>query len=316
MIYKNSIKILFSNFNIVWKSLLYYICLTVVSIALIIMTLNPIYQLLNNAGFVNKIVEVYTDFLSSLDLNELISTIEHLLERFTVIMNENLPQFWFAFISIAVIIFIFGTICSNLTIMPACNSLHYYMGSMNKHGFYSSFSETFGKNLKVQILYFFVSLPIKIVNIFLVYLSFKFFSSFWYLSVLFGFLMFFEILLLQAFKFTLFSSLVPTMVVLNYGFFKALKVSVRNSFRNFGRVFSSSIGIIITIIFVNVFLGLFTFLSGLLISVPASYLLYSSFGMVVTYECQGMRYYVDVYNVITPHKRELTDKLSNMKHIV
>ena len=57
-------------------------------------------------------------------------------------------------------------------------------------------------------------------------------------------------------------------------------------------------------------------MSGLLISIPASFLLYSTFGMVVTYESQGMRYYVDVYNVITPQKRELTDKLSNMKYIV
>lgn len=316
MIYKNTIKILFSNFNIVWKSLLYYVGLGIVTIALIIMTLNPIYQLLNDAGFVSKIVEVYTDFLSSLDLKELVSTIEHLFDRFVEIMNENLPQFWFAFISVAVIIFIFGTVCSNLTIMPSSNTLHYYMGSMNKHGFYTSFSETFGKNLKAQILYFFISLPIKVINILLLFFGFKLFASYWYLSLLIGFLMILEIIILQAFKFALFSSLVPTMVVLNYGFFKALRTSIKNAFRNFGRVFSGAIGIIVTMIFVNIFFGLFTFLTGLLISIPASYLLYSTFGMVVTYECQGMRYYVDVYNVITPHKRELSDKLTNMKYII
>lgn len=316
MIYKNSVKILFSNFNMVWKSLLYFLLLCAITIGLVILVLNPIYQLLSEAGFINKIVEVYTDFLSSLDLNQLVETIDHLLTRFTEIVTENLPQFWFAFIAVMVVLFVFAVIASNLTIMPNANSLHYYMGSMNRHGFFSSFSETFGKNLKAQLVYFVISLPIKVINICLIILGFKLFSSVWILSIFSGFLLFLEIILLQAFKFSLFASFIPTMVVLNYGVFKSLKVSIKNTFRNFSRVFSNAIGVVLTIALINIIFGLFTFMSGLLISVPASFLLYSTFGMVVTYESQGMRYYVDVYNVITPQKRELTDKLNNMKYIV
>ena len=316
MIYKNSIKILFSNFNMVWKSLLYFLLLCAITIALVVLALNPIYQLLSEAGFINKIVEVYTDFLSSLDLNQLVETIDRLFTRFTEIMTENLPQFWFAFIAVMVVLFVFAVIASNLTIMPNANSLHYYMGSMNRHGFFSSFSETFGKNLKAQLVYFFISLPIKAMNLVLIVLGFKLFSSVWILSIFSGFLLFLEIILLQAFKFSLFASFVPTMVVLNYGVFKSLKVSIKNTFRNFSRVFSNAIGVVLTIVLINVIFGLFTFMAGLLISIPASFLLYSTFGMVVTYESQGMRYYVDVYNVITPQKRELTDKLNNMKYIV
>jgi hypothetical protein len=61
---------------------------------------------------------------------------------------------------------------------------------------------------------------------------------------------------------------------------------------------------------------MFTLLVGLLVSIPMSYLLYSSFGMVTAYECQGMRYYVDVYNVITPMKKEMKDKLEDLKFVV
>ena len=64
------------------------------------------------------------------------------------------------------------------------------------------------------------------------------------------------------------------------------------------------------------FFGLFTCLVGLIVTVPASFLLYSSFGMVSAYESQGMRYYVDIYNVITPKKKERLDKLTDMKYIV
>jgi len=316
MIYKNSIKILFSNFNIVWKSLLYYLFTFLISVTLIILCLNPIYQILNNEGLINRIVELYTDFITTLDLKALIETINHLVDRFLEIFVDNISQFWFSFIMIAVIIFIFGAIVSNITIMPACNSIHYYMGSMNKHGFYLSFAETFGKSLKAQLAYFVVSLPIKAINIILIILGIKLVSVSWILSIFAGFLLFLEFILLMSFKVSLFTSWVPTMVVLNYGAFKSLRVSIKNTFRTFGRIFSNSIGVVVTIILLNVVLGLFTFMTGLLISIPASYLLYSVFGMVVTYENQGMRYYVDVCNVVTPHKRELTDKLSNMKYIV
>ena len=290
--------------------------LVFVAVMLIVLTLNPIYQLLNNAGFINKIVELYTDFLSSMDLNELLNTIDYLLEKFVEIMNQNLPQFWFAFVCVVVIFIIFGTIATNLVIMPNCNSLHYYMGSMNKYGFFASFSETFGKSLKVQLSYFIVSLPIKVINVILLVLGFKFFSSVWILSLFIGFLMFVELTLLQSFKFTLFSGWVPTMVVLNHGVWKSLRVSIKNTFRKFPRIFSNAIGVVVTIILINIIFGLFTFMAGLLISVPASFLLYSAFGTVATYETQGMRYYVDVCNVVTPQKRELTDKLNNMKYIV
>jgi len=45
-------------------------------------------------------------------------------------------------------------------------------------------------------------------------------------------------------------------------------------------------------------------------------MLYCSFGMIVAFEGQGMRYYVDIYNVITPKKKETSDKLVEMKYIV
>ena len=257
MLYKNSVKILFSNFSLVWKSLIYFLSLFLVVVGLLVAILHPIYQLLTEAGFVSKLVEVYTDFLSSMDFNELVGTFSHLWERFMEIMNANLPQFWFAFIFVVIVLFVFSAITSNMTIMANCNSLHYYMGSMNKHGFYSSYSETFGKNLLLQIVYFLVSLPLNCINLVLIVLGFKLFSSVWILSIFSGFLIFLEIMLLHAFKFSLFSSWVPTMVVLNYGVFKSLRVAIKNTFRNFPRVFSGSIGIVFTIIIINIIFGLF-----------------------------------------------------------
>ena len=190
------------------------------------------------------------------------------------------------------------------------------MGSMNKHGFYASFRETFGRNIKAQLACFLVMFPLDVIYIGLFVLCLKLFSISFVMSIFAIILIIVGFALLISFKYSLFAGWIPTMCVMNYGVFKSLKTSVKNMFRIFPKVFSNAFGIVVTIVLSNVLIGTFTFMVGLILTVPASYLLYSIFGMVVTYEGQGMRYYIDVYNVITPKKKEISDKLKSMKYIV
>jgi len=97
---------------------------------------------------------------------------------------------------------------------------------------------------------------------------------------------------------------------------KSFRVALKNVFKRFGKVYSNAVGMVLTVIIINMSFGLFTFMAGLIISVPISFLLYNSLGMVFAYEVQGMRYYVDIYNVVTPNKKEISDKLKDMKFIV
>ena len=316
MIYKNSLKILISNFDIVWKTILYYIFVFFVMGGMVYLCVNPIYKLLEQSGFVENITTVYADFLTNLNFTQLLLTINDLILQFVSILTENLSSVWINFVGLGFVFIFLKTYLSNLTIMPSCNALHYYMGSMNKHSYVLSFKETFGKNLKAQLAYFIVSLPLKILYAFLFVLSLRLFNISFVMSILSVFLIAIGFCILLGFKYTLFAGWIPTMVVMNYGVFKALKVSVKNSFRIFPRVFSNAIGIVITLVLSNFVIGIFTFMAGLIITIPFSYLLISSFGMVVTFEAQGMRYYVDVYNVITPKKKEISDKLNSMKYIV
>lgn len=316
MIYKNSLKILLSNFDIVWKTILYYIFLFFITGGLIFLCVNPIYKLLEQSGFIENITTVYADFLTNLNLTQLLLTINDLIVQFTSILTENLSTVWINFVGLAFVFIFLKTYLSNLTIMSSCNALHYYMGSMNKHSYVLSFKETFGQNLKAQLAYFVVSLPQKILYTLLFVLSLRLFDISFVMSIVSIFVIVIGFCLLLGFKYTLFAGWIPTMIVMNYSVFKSLKVSVKNSFRIFPRVFSNAVGIAITLILANFLIGIFTFMVGLVITIPFSYLLLSAFGMVVTYEAQGMRYYVDVYNVITPKKKEISDKLKSMKYVV
>lgn len=317
MRYKNSIKIVFSNFNIVWKSMLYFLTVLLCVSGLMYFAVNPIFELLKSSGFVDNVVGSYTEFLTSLNFSEFMLSIKDLSVDLIGLFSDNISTIWINFLSIALILGFLLVVFNHLAIYPMSNSLNYYMNSINSYSFYSSFSDTFGKSLKVTIVKYLVSLPIDFIIAVVLYFSLGLFNTnIWIVSFFAPFVIMLIFVLLFAIKSTLFACWVPTMVTLNYGVLKSLGVGIKTSFRYFWKVFGTAVGMILTIIVLNVFLGLFTFGVGFLISIPASFLLYSAFGMVVTFEGLGMRYYVDVYNVITPPKKEKTDKFEDMRYIV
>ena len=316
MLYKNSIKVLFSNFVNVWKAILYFMLIVALSGFLIFLCINSIFKMLQDSGLFNDVATIYSDFLTNLNLTELFASIGEIINSVVDTIIRKFSDIWLSFFGIIFVILFLSVFISNLTIMPMCNSINYYMGSLVKNGYWNSFFDTFVKNLNIQFVAYFVTLPIKLLIGVFVYFSFSLFNYSWVISVLAVILLVGGYVLLSAFKYTLFATWIPTYVITDYSIFKSLKLSIKNVFKQFLRVYGCAVGVVLTIICLNFFLGMFTLLVGLLVSIPMSYLLYSSFGMVTAYECQGMRYYVDVYNVITPMKKEMKDKLEDLKFVV
>lgn len=316
MIFKNSIKILFSNFSNVWKMMLYFLLVFAVSGGLLFLFVNPILKTIENAGFFDKFVELYSNFLNNLNLSVFFEDLSLLIDKLFEFMAINASELWFWFLGIGVVVFFFNSYFLSLSNMAICKSLHLYIGSMNKQGFYTSFADGFGKNLKFQFVRYIISLPFNCLYAFLFILSLKLFGISWYVNILAIMLIIVGFVLLFAFKAMVFSVWCPAYVVLNYGIFKSLRTAIKTVFKRFGRFFGAAVGVVLTIFVLNVFLGLFTFIVGFMVSIPISYMLYNVLGMVSIYEGQGMRYYVDVYNVITPNKKETADKLKDLKYLV
>lgn len=316
MIYKNAIKILFSNFSHVWKMMLYFLLVFAVSGGLLFLFVNPILKSIESAGFFEDFLELYSSFISKLDLPKLFQDLSLFLDKLFEFMIDNISGLWFWFLGIAFVLFFLISFLLSLSNMAVCNSLHLYIGSMNKQGFFVSFGECFAKSLKFNLVKFLVVLPFNVLYGWLFLLSLKLFGISWYLNIAAVFIIIVGFVMLFAFKTMLFSVWCPTYVVLNNGIFKSLKTTIKTVFKRFGRYFGAAVGIVLTIFVLNVFLGLFTFIVGFIVSIPISYMLNNVYGMVSIYEGQGMRYYVDVYNVITPSKKETADKFKDMKYIV
>lgn len=316
MNYRNSVKILFSNFDHVWKMALYFLLLSVVSIFLLYLSISPMYLMLENSGVIEELLQVYTNFLSSLNLTEAFSAISSIVSRGIDTLFNDIALIWPSLLGIGLVVVFFEFYTKGLVSMPVSNSVNYYLGSINKRGFYASFSETLGKNLKFELCYYIVTLPFNVGIVIALIYSLSLFSISWVVSLIAIILLLAVFILLISLKQTLFSLWLPTYVIMNYGVFKSLRYSVKMLFRRFVKVFSGMVGVVLTIFLLNFILGVFTLGVGLLVSIPISFTFYNIYGMVSAYDCQGMRYYVDIYNVITPKKKENADKLSDMKYIV
>ncbi|MBE5735887.1 MAG: hypothetical protein E7356_00815 [Clostridiales bacterium] len=316
MLFKNSIKVLISNFNLVWKMILYFLLGVLACSGLLALFLNPVIRLIEDAGFFEKLIDLYSSFITSLNLSVALQNLSIILDDAWEFFVSNISQVWWNIVCSGVVVFFLSVFYQSLSHLAVCNSLHLYIGSLTKQGFFASFADVFVKNLRLQISRYLVGLPLSLIYMGLFLASLKMFRHTVYLDLLAVFVIVVGFVVLMAFKMVLFSAWAPTMTVMNYGVFKSLRVALKMNFRRFGRVFSSSIAIVLGIVVLNMFLGLFTFFVGLILSIPVSFIMYNAFGMVCVYEGQGMRYYVDIYNVITPNKKEISDKLNDMKYII
>lgn len=126
-------------------------------------------------------------------------------------------------------------------------------------------------------------LPIALVKIFLVGIIFLLFS---------------------AVKFTFTTDWLPALIHAKMKHGKAVAFTFSRKGKRTAAVFSTSLVLKLTIFALNVAAGLFTFGAGLLLTLPASTLILSSFSFVNYFDANELKYFVDAYTVIGP-KREI-----------
>ena len=86
----------------------------------------------------------------------------------------------------------------------------------------------------------------------------------------------------------------------------AIGKSLINVLRHFWKILSQSVLLCLTIIFVNGFITLFTFFSGLIITIPATFVTLSIYYLVVYFNMKGERYYISNNMIFNPIKYKVT----------
>lgn len=316
MLYKNTFKLIFSNTSLIWKILFYIIIAGLIVGGLSLLTALPIIQVLVNEKFFDIISEMYTKFLSNLDLQGLIQRIGDLSVKFLDIINENIGQILLSVFGFGFVFFIIGSIILKSYSMPVGVCLYYYMSSNTKQPFMNAFASSFKKNILFQLVSLLILLPVNCIVYYLLLYSFRLFSYGGLFIIISPFVILFGFAVIMSLKHTILCGWLPGMVVRNKGVFSGLAEAMLVPKRRFAQTFGNAFALELTAIFLNVFGAVFTYGVGLILTIPFTILMYSTFGMVAYYSANGQKYYLDPYNVMAPKTMEYTDKLGNQKYIV
>jgi len=316
MLYKNTFKLLFSNAGLIWKILFYIIVAGLIVGGLSLLTALPIIQVLVNEKFFEIISEIYSKFLSNLDLQGLILRIGDLSVKFMDIINDNIGKILLSVFGFGFVFFVIGSVILKSYSMPVSVCLYYYMSSNTKQPFMNAFASSFKKNFVFQLVSLMILLPINCIVYYLLLYSFRLFSYGGIFIFISPFIILFGFAIIMSLKHTILCGWLPGIVVRNKGVFSGLNEGMIIPKRRFGQTFGNAFALELTAIFLNVFGAVFTYGVGLIVTIPFTILMFSTFGMVAYYSANGQKYYLDSYNVMAPKTMEYTDKLSNQKYIV
>ena len=298
MSYKNTMKLFASNFALVWKQLLYLIVCLVIFLLGAYITGRPIVQVLRTNG-------IYDDF------NKILATVYNSPSQFALSLSEilrhtflvifsNFSSLWLSIVGLILLCILIPYFLVQISFYNIA-SIIYQKISMNMNvGYIQNGIQNLWKSIKFALATIVINIPFLIFVFFLFYVYIMIATSV-VLSII-G-LIFLSALLIITFsvKITLFTGYIGYMIDKQSGAFAAFGKGSLISLKNFWKILSVSIIITLTIILVNGFITLFTFFSGLLIAIPATFVLLAVYYLVVYFNKTGSRYYLGdnfIYNPV------------------
>ena len=316
MMYKDTFKSILSNFHLVWKILAYQIISILCVVGLAYACSLPIVNVLQSEGVTAQFTDLFTNFSRNFNIYELLANSVKLVDNFCYVIAQNISELWLYIVLFLFITILLNSFISGLYKFASTNVLYYYFSSNIKIGYTTSLINTLKTNIKFQLASLVVLLPINVLLLTILYFAVRWLVLSEGLLIIAPVIIIALAIFLYAFKITLFSGWLPAIAVFNCGVWAGLKKGVKAVFRRFYRSFSTVILIIFTLFILNVICLICTFGVSLVVTLPLTMLAFITFGMVMFYCSQGMRFYVDSNTVITPKRLEQTDGKKGLKFII
>lgn len=297
MSYRNSVKLLTSNFNIVWKQLLYMLVVILLVFALAYGTSQPIILKLKTEGVVDEIQNIFENLYTSPKM--VISSIADAFNHLTDVIISNFNSLWLSIISTFFIVVILFQFLKSISAYNVSSVMYLKLTSFASIGYTSNLISSLGKSSRFALASIVYKIPFFIIKCLILFAFFKLVSS--PLSIIVGlFVVSILFVLLSSIELTFFSSFAPYMLEKNGSAFKAFFKGNKRIIKSYFRIFSNAIIVVLTLIVVNVFLGLFTLGSALLITIPASLVFVCLFNLCAYFGAIGERYYLSKNVITTP----------------
>lgn len=299
MSYKNTMKLFASNFTLVWKQALYMFICFMLFILGIYSTSIPIIDLLRNNNIITElkmIVETVYKSPSAFAL-EFGNVLKHILH----VILSNFGDIWLSLIGC----FLLGIIIPYLLFQISAyniTSILYQKLTMNME---APYIQNGFRLLKHSLIYALASIVLNLPFLFIVVLLFEIYIGMAYSTVtaIIGLVILFALLILfTSIQISFHTYFMAYMVEKDANPFVAYAKGLINVLKKFWKILSQSVILCLTIIFINGLIALFTFFSGLFITIPATFVLLSIYYLVVYFNLKGDRYYLSDNIIFNPIK--------------
>lgn len=311
MMFRNSFRLLFANFSLFWKELLYKIIVLAVCVLLVL----PIFSQILNLAAISGLWVTLKDLLLNIPVSSvkeyfglIWAFVQNVINCIAELFSKNI----FAGIYLFLIAFIVKPFLISLSDLAVGEVLYCSMSSLSKVSYTGMFVRKIGKSCLYSLCKLCLFLPVAcaLFSSFYGFLLLAMKSEIW---MIFAPML---IVLSLALIFGMYQSFtcgfMPAIVVYNCGIKNAFAKGLKAVGRRFFRILSTVCAMFIFFTAIVVLFGLLSLIAVL----PLAYMTLLIFRMVMFFGSQGMNYYVDLDTILKPKKLEETDKLNKTINII
>ncbi len=296
MSYRNTLKLLASNFMLVWKQLLFLLICLIISIICCYSISLPLYQLIKDANIGDEIMEIFKN-LFSVEATPIVDLVEITREIINIFIS-NFSSIWLNLIGIFVIGILLPYILFQMSSFNLSSIIEKKISMNMEVGYINNGFRNFVPALLYALSNIIFSLPFWALSALCISFFVAFAKSF--ITIIIGLVFISAIMIvLRTIKLSIFTYYTGLVVSQRTRTFVAFGKSIVYVGKNFGKIFSNSLILNLTIIVINGFVMLFTFFSGLIVTLPATYVTIAIFNVVVYFNLTNRRYYLGeslIYN--------------------
>lgn len=300
MIILNAFKLLFSNFSLMWRLLLYYVIVTIIAVALFMGAIYPqisglLAQVSETQVFENFKILIGNLVTMSPDLMDNSEIFRSSLGAAVDLIVQNSGSLILPLVLVGVMIivvrFLYG-----LSDYPVFRILNGSLREKAHYPFWGTLITNFPKSMLTSLCVLLITLPTDILFFFLIY-----WITGWAVSV-FGLFALFPMagltILLFSLREAFLSAWRPMIATENKNPVKAFGESLSLCGKNFMFVFSQQVILSFLLILLNLISVFFTCGAGILISLPASLEISCLFQILVLFAFRHYRFYLDNQNIV------------------
>lgn len=299
MSYKNTVKLFASNFTLVWKQVLYCVICTLIFALLSYSTISPVLDLLKENNIFIELENLFEVVYGS--PKQLALTLSDWSKHLIDVLFTNFTSIIWNLIGTAILGIFLPYIAIQMSFFNVSSIIHQKVTMNMDVPYVQNLISNLWISLRYALTKFLFTLPYIAIFIILIEIYLMIATTVW--TSLIGLVIFAALLIfITSIQISLFTCQAGFMIEQKIGPFVAFGKSITTVMKRFWKIMSMSIAVVLTFIFVNSFIMVFTFFSGSVVIIPATYVFLAIYYIVVYLNARGERYYLGNNLIFNPTK--------------